>query len=236
MRLVLGQESVADAVDRTLDALLRWADASTLLQLKSDWQEQQVHVWGSREQGSAVSLMHSVLLRANRDELRPHLLRQPVPSLHVKWVLVSDIEAGEWKIDPDAQPGVASALQSLRVHIQQQPEVLLRYLADMGQMSSQHKSKTPLDEHLELRSASGHRNTLPLNLIKPPECGDGTFTIDEISLLYQAFLLPGEMVDITPMLQRFLATGKLVAVDGTRAVRGTTEAYPALSQLYRYTG
>src|SRR6266496_6269874 len=73
MRLVLGSESVADAVERILEALLMWPDVASLLQLKAGWQEQQIQVWGSAEQGAAVSLIHSILLRANRDELRPHL-------------------------------------------------------------------------------------------------------------------------------------------------------------------
>src|SRR2546421_13076635 len=44
MRLVLGNESVTDAVDRTVDALLMWPDRARLLQLKAGWQEQQVQV------------------------------------------------------------------------------------------------------------------------------------------------------------------------------------------------
>src|SRR5436190_16846025 len=66
MRLVLGKETVSEAIDRTLDALLLWPAQAALCQLKAGWQEQQVHVWGSAEQGSAISLMHSILLRANR--------------------------------------------------------------------------------------------------------------------------------------------------------------------------
>src|SRR5216684_8064535 len=85
MRLVLGTESVTDAVDRTVESVLMWPSDATLLQLKAGWQEQQVYVWGSSEQGAAVSLIHSVLLRANRDELRPNLHKQPVPSLRVDW-------------------------------------------------------------------------------------------------------------------------------------------------------
>src|SRR6266699_1419532 len=94
MRLVLGNESVTDAVDRTLNALLLWPDEAALIQLKAGWQEQQVYVWGSSEQGAAISLIHCMLLRANRDELRPNLHRQPVPTLHVQWASVAEIEAG----------------------------------------------------------------------------------------------------------------------------------------------
>src|SRR5579859_5301704 len=49
MRLVLGTESVTDAVDHTLEAVLVWPAGATLLQLKAGWQEQQVYVWGSAE-------------------------------------------------------------------------------------------------------------------------------------------------------------------------------------------
>ena len=79
MRLVLGSEAVTDAVERILDALLQWPDRAPLFLLKAGWQEQQVQVWGSSEQGAAVSLIHDVLLRANRDELQPNLRTQSVP-------------------------------------------------------------------------------------------------------------------------------------------------------------
>src|SRR5438105_15781876 len=81
MRIVLGTESVTDAVDRTLEAVLTSPNCATLLELKAGWQEQQVYVWGSAEQGAAVSLIHSVLLRANHDELRPNLDTHSVPCL-----------------------------------------------------------------------------------------------------------------------------------------------------------
>src|SRR5579864_5102199 len=63
MRLVVGNETVSDAIDRILEALLMWPNRAALFQLKAGWQEQQVHVWGRAEQGSAISLMHSVLVR-----------------------------------------------------------------------------------------------------------------------------------------------------------------------------
>src|SRR5205085_551799 len=95
MRLVLGNESVADAVDRTIEAVLMWPNQAALFQLKAGWQEQQVIVWGSEEKGAAVSLIHSVLLRANRDELRPNLYTQPIPSLRVGWTSVAEVESGQ---------------------------------------------------------------------------------------------------------------------------------------------
>src|SRR6266566_6171222 len=136
MRLVLGSESVTDAVDRTLEAVLTWPSNATLLELKAGWQEQQVYVWGSAEQGAAVSLIHSVLLRANRDKLRPNLHKQPVPSLRVGWRSVAKIEAGQHVLDPEVRPVLDSALTTLRSHIQRDPEIVLRYLADMSKMGS----------------------------------------------------------------------------------------------------
>jgi len=54
MRLILGNESVTDAVERSIDALLLWPEEAALVQLKAGWQEQQVYVWGSEEQGAAM--------------------------------------------------------------------------------------------------------------------------------------------------------------------------------------
>src|SRR2546421_2459754 len=118
MRLVLGTESVSDAVERTIEALLMWPTTSALLQLKAGWQEQQVYVWGSTEQGAAVSLIHSVLLRANQDELRPNLHTQPVPSLRVNWVSVTKIESDEHTLDPEVHPVLQAALHALRSQVQ----------------------------------------------------------------------------------------------------------------------
>src|SRR5215469_6162572 len=136
MRLVLGNETVSEAIDRTLDALLLWPAQAALFSLKAGWQEQQVHVWGSDEQGSGISLMHSVFVRANRDELRPNLHVQPVPSLHVKWFSVADIESGRYSIDAEVLPSVLSALAMLRSHVEREPDLILRYLADMGSMKT----------------------------------------------------------------------------------------------------
>jgi hypothetical protein len=257
MRLVLGKESVADAVERTLDALLMWPESASLLQLKSGWLEQQVHVWGSAEQGSAVSLMHSILLRANRDELQPHLLRQPVPSLHVQWVPVADIETGTWKIDPDAQPGVLSALQALRSHISHEPAIVARYLADMGRMSSpeaeqerwrtmqvtnssavasskrQGSQMSPSVQGRQLASTAS-RNTMPLDLLKPPATGDGTFTLAEALALYKAFFPPDESGDTDDFQRRLLALDSILALDEERAMRD----YPGeqkISSVYYYS-
>src|SRR5229473_8707663 len=101
MRLVLGSESVTDSVERTMEVLLMWPIEASMLQLKAGWLEQQVYVWGSMEQGAAVSLIHTLLLRANRDELRPNLHTQPVPSLQVEWAALEEIDSGRRVLDPE---------------------------------------------------------------------------------------------------------------------------------------
>src|SRR5256886_14035865 len=128
MRLVLGTESVTEAVDRTIEALLMWPVNAPLIQMKAGWQEQQVYVWGSTEQGSAVSLIHSVLLRANRDELRPNLHAHAVPSLRVGWTPVMEIESNQRPLDPEVWPVLQAALHTLRSQVQRNPEMVLQYL------------------------------------------------------------------------------------------------------------
>src|ERR1700738_2013291 len=192
MRLVLGTESVTDAVDRTIEALLMWPVGAPLAQLKAGWQEQQVYVWGSTEQGAAVSLIHSILLRANRDELRPNLLTQPVPSLHVKWVPVIDIESGQYPLDANVQPGLLTALNTLRSQVQRNPEIILRYLADMSTMPLAEAETAWWREGME--SPEESKQTLPLSAIKEPPVGDHILTLAEAVLLYRAFFPPDEQI------------------------------------------
>ncbi|HZR38697.1 MAG TPA: hypothetical protein VFB12_01170 [Ktedonobacteraceae bacterium] len=233
MRLVLGTESVTDAVERTLDALLMWPAHATLLQLKAGWQEQQVHVWGSTEQGAAVSLIHSILLRANRDELRPNLHGQPIPSLHVKWVSVAEIETGQRTIDPEVQPGLQTALHTLRSQIQRDPEVVLRYLSDMSTMST---IKVDDDGWRRDMNSSASKDTLPLSVIKEPAAGDGVLTLAEATLLYRAFFPPDEQIDLSNLRRRFLSTNRLEALDEERPVRGRELDWRRVSRAYRYLG
>ena len=236
MRLVQGKETVTDAVMRTLDALLLWPEHATLFLLKAGWQEQQVHVWGRAEQGSAVSLMHSALLRANRDQLRPNLRLQPIPSLHVTWVPVADIENGRYTMDPEVLPGVLSALQMLRAQVQHDPEIVLRYLADMSSMSrTQQESDWWQKDRHHHRTSTG-RETMPLSVIKEPAVGDGTLTLTEASLLYRAFFPPTEQVDLSSLRRRFLATNRLEATNEERPVRGREIEWRRVSRAYRYTG
>ncbi len=226
MRLVLGTESVTDAVERTIDALLLWPANATLLQLKAGWQEQQVYVWGGTEQGAAVSLIHSVLLRANRDELRPNLQNHAVPSLRVGWVPVKDLETGDRALDPEVQPTLETALQTLRSQIQRDPEIVLRYLADMGEYSNPGRG-----QHT---STPANKETRPMSLLKEPTSGDGILTLAEATLLYRAFFPSDEQIDLSNLRRRFLATNCLEVVDEERPVRGRELDWRRVSRAYRY--
>src|SRR2546430_13607756 len=163
MRLVLGSESVTDAVDRTLEAVLTWPSNATLLELKAGWQEQQVYVWGSAEQGAAVSLIHSVLLRANRDELRPNLKTHAVPSLRVGWTPVMEIESNQRPLDPEVWPVLQAALHTLRSQVQRNPEMVLQYLAGMGVYQGQ-------DWWMQNRIVG--KETQPMGILKEPTAAD----------------------------------------------------------------
>ena len=233
MRLVLGTESVTDAVDRTVEAVLMWPAEATLLELKAGWEEQQVYVWGSSEQGAAVSLIHSVLLRANRDELRPNLYRQPVPSLRVGWRSVMKIETGQHVLDPEVRPVLDSALNTLRSHVQRYPEIVLRYLADMRSMGSANDSEERWQQDL---SAHLNKETRPLSVLKEPVSGDGILTLAEAALLYKAFFPPDEPIDLSNLRRRFLATNRLKALNEERPVRGKELDWRRVSKAYRYNG
>jgi hypothetical protein len=231
MRLVLGNESVSDAVERTTDALLLWPETAPILQLKAGWQEQQVHVWGSEEEGAAVSLIHTLLLRANYDELRPNLRRHAVPSLRVDWAEVAEVESGQRTLDADVLPVVQTALHTLRAHVQRNPEIVLRYLADM------HVMGTPeVQDDWWKRDADTHssRDTRPFSTLKEPQTGDGTLTLAEATLLYRAFFPADEQIDLSNLRRRFLNTNKLAAINEERPVRGRELDWRRVSRAYRY--
>ncbi|MFL5654028.1 MAG: hypothetical protein ACJ8CB_07610 [Ktedonobacteraceae bacterium] len=225
MRIVLGTESVTDAVDRTMEALLMWPVKAPLIQLKAGWQEQQVYVWGSTEQGTAVSLIHSLLLRAYRDELRPNLHSHPVPSLRVEWTPVTEIESGQRALDPEVRPVLQAALHTLRSQLQRDPEVVLRYLADMGVYRG-------LDWWMQ-DGATG-KETRPMSILKEPATGDGTLTLAEAALLYRAFFPADEQIDLSNLRRRFLATNRLEPLDEERPVRGRELDWRRVSRTYRY--
>jgi hypothetical protein len=228
MRLVLGNESVADAVDRTIEALLMWPSDAQLFQLKAGWQEQQVYVWGSSEQGAAISLTHCVLLRANRDELRPNLSAHPVPSLRVSWAPVAEVEGGQRALDVEALPGLQAALHTLRSYVQRSPEVVLQYLADMAAMSM--PRYVPWWEEQSARS----KETRPLSILREPPPGDGTLTLAEATLLYRAFFPPDEPIDLSNLRRRFLGMNCLTPIDEERPVRGRELDWRRVSRAYRY--
>ncbi len=230
MRLVLGTESVTDAVDRTVEAVLMWPDEAALFQLKAGWQEQQVYVWGSSEQGASVSLIHSVLLRANRDELRPNLHTQTAPSLHVGWKSVEKIEAGQHELDAEVRSILETALLTLRAHIQRDPEIVLRYLADMDSMSQANG-----DEwwNLNLHGRSS-KETRPMRAVRGPSAGDGILTLAEAALLYRAFFPPDEQIDLSNLRRRFLASKHLESLNEERPVRGKELDWRRVSKTYRY--
>ncbi len=236
MRLVLGTETVTDAVERTLDALLLWPIRAPLARIKAGWQEHQVYVWGSAEQGSAISLLHTILLRANRDALRPNLHAQPVPSLRVQWVPVVDVESGRHTLDTDVQPSLLAALYSLRAEVQRDPELILRYLSDMECMASSDTEREQERQHEN--AAQLEKGTQPLNVVKDkePGIGDGTLTLAEAALLYRAFFPEGEQIDLSNLRRRFLATNKLQTLEEERPVRGRETDWRRVSRTYRYIG
>ena len=229
MRLVLGTELVTDAVDRTLDALLLWPRYAPLVQLKAGWQEQQVCVWGSTEQGAAVSLIHSILLRANYDALLPNLRQHAIPSLRVGWVPVAEIELGRRMIDPDVFPGLQTALHTLRSQIQRNPEIVLRFLADMHTMQV-------AEDGVDTRKQDVHEGEemRQMEVSKEPVTGDGILTLAEAALLYRAFFPPDEPIDLSNLRRRFLATDMLELIDEERPVRGREMDWRRVSRAYKY--
>lgn len=233
MRLVLGSESVMDAVDRTVEAVLAWPEQSVLLRMQAGWQEQQVYVWNSAEQGASVSLIHSVFLRANRDELRPNLHAQPVPSLRVDWKSIEKIEAGQHELDPEVQPILESALLALRSQVQRNPELVLQYLADMSSMSVAPDAR-PGAEWWSGSAARRSRETRSPDAMPEPPCGDGILTLAEASLLYKAFFPPDEQIDLSNLRRRFLSSGRLEPLSEERPVRGKELDWRRVSRAYRY--
>jgi hypothetical protein len=230
MRLVLGTESVTDAVDRTIETVLIWPREAALFQLKAGWQEQQVCIWGSKEEGASVSLIHSVLLRANRDELRPNLQGHPIPSLRVGWKSVDKIETGEHTLDAEVRPVLEAALHTLRSHIQRNPEIVLGYLSDMGAMSLAGGDEWWTPDPLTRMS----RDTRPISVVREPPAGDGILTLAEAALLYRAFFPPDEQIDLSNLRRRFLSSKRLEPLNEERPVRGKELDWRRVSKAYRY--
>lgn len=231
MRLVLGNETVAEAVGKTMDALLLWPTHAPLLQLKAGWQEQQVYVWGSSDEGASVSLIHSIFLRANHDKLHPNLHKHPIPSLRVEWVAITSLEEGKRHLDPEVKPVIETALHALRAQVQRDPEIVLRYLADMETMGT----AEPQNEwwRRDTDAPSG-RETHPFGILKEPKSGDGTLTLAEATMLYRAFFPADEQIDLSNLRRRFLGMNKLAPTDEERPVRGREMDWRRVSRAYRY--
>ncbi len=185
----------------------------------------QVYVWGSTEQGAAVSLIHSVLLRAHHDELRPNLQSHSVPSLRVGWTAVMEIESGQRTLDPEVRPVLQTALHTLRSQVQRDPEIVLRYLAGMGVYKG-------LDWWMQDRVVG--KETRPMSILKEPTAGDGILTLAEAALLYRAFFPADEQIDLSNLRRRFLATNRLEPLDEERPVRGRELDWRRVSRAYRY--
>jgi hypothetical protein len=191
-------------------------------------------VWGSEEQGAAVSLIHSVLLRANHDELQPNLRQQAIPSLQVGWVPVAEVELGQRMIDSNVFPGLQTALHVLRSQVQRNPEITLRFLGDMTTMRS--AEDTDSTQQAQEDKALRGKQTRPMPLLKEPETGDGTLTLAEAALLYRAFFPSDEQIDLSNLRRRFLATNTLEALNEERPVRGREMDWRRMSRAYRYLG
>jgi hypothetical protein len=121
----------------------------------------------------------------------------------------------------------------LRSQVQRDPEIVLRYLADMKtiEIPTQGSDWWKPDGH-----SSKRRETLPLAMLKEPATGDGILTLAEAALLYRAFFPPEEQIDLSNLRRRFMATNKLEPVDEERPVRGRELDWRRVSRAYRYIG
>ncbi len=143
------------------------------------------------------------------------------------------IETGQHVLDPEVRPIFDTALNTLRSYVQRDPEIVLRYLANMGTMGSANDGEEWWQQD---RSAQLRRETRPLPSLKEPEAGDDILTLAEAALLYKAFFPPEEQIDLSNLRRRFLATNRLEALDEERPVRGKELDWRRVSKAYRYNG
>jgi len=125
-------------------------------------------------------------------------------------------------IDPDVFPSLQTALHTLRSQIQRNPEIVLRFLADMDTMHVTETEDAPLkqDDHV---TAS-----------KEPTTGNGILTLAEATLLYRAFFPSDEQIDLSNLRRRFLATNTLEPMNEERSVRGREMDWRRVSRVYKY--
>src|SRR2546421_248898 len=109
--------------------------------------------------------------------------------------------------------------------VQQDPEIVLRYLADMGVYQG-------LDWCMQDRVVG--KETRPMSILKEPRAGDGILTLAEAALLYRAFFPADEQIDLSNLRRRFLATNRLEPLDEERPVRGRELDWRRVSRTYRY--
>src|SRR5581483_8309765 len=144
---------------------------------------------------------------------------------------VSDIASGRYALDPEVVPILRAALPTLRSQIQRDPEIVLRYLADMSSMSALSEDKA---RWMRERSGQDGRQTHALAAIREPARGDGILTLAEAALLYKAFFPPDEQIDLSNLRRRFLSTNCLEVLEEQRPVRGRELDWLRVSRAYRY--
>ena len=143
------------------------------------------------------------------------------------------IESGQHALDPEVRPVVETALNTLRSQVQRDPEIVLRYLADMSSMGAANIDDEWWRQDLPARVS---KETRPLETVKEPAAGDGILTLAEAALLYKAFFPPDEPIDLSNLRRRFLAMNRLVPLDEERPVRGKELDWRRVSRAYRYIG
>jgi hypothetical protein len=116
--------------------------------------------------------------------------------------------------------------------MQRDPEIALRYLADMSMMGSVDDTD---DWWRQDPTARASNDTRPLSMLEEPPSGDGILTLAEAALLYKAFFPPDEQIDLSNLRRRFMATNRLEALDEERPVRGKELDWRRVSRAYYYT-
>ena len=124
-------------------------------------------------------------------------------------------------------PVLRTALHTLRSQVQRDPEIVLRYLADMG-------INQGMDWWGQEGKVFANKETRPMGILKEPVPGDGMLTLAEATLLYKAFFPVDEQIDLSNLRRRFLATDRLEPLDEERPVRGRELDWRRVSRAYRY--
>ena len=94
---------------------------------------------------------------------------------------------------PEVRPVLMPALHTSRSHVQRDPEVVLRYLADMG---IYHGTEWWLQD----TKAHRGKETRPMGILKEPARGDDILTLAEATLLHRAFFPADEQIDLSNLI------------------------------------